>query len=226
MREIHLTRENIKEKRRRKIEHILNVAAEVFAEKGYTGVSTNEIADLAGVSKRSMYYYVGDKDTLYLSVIKRLMAGGLKHFNELKAENDLDPELRLKLFINALAQAGADRNVRSVVLRELLSGGGVLPDYYFPESLGMIRNILSDIIEKGKEQCGFNEINPLIATVMMLSFFFYWQLTTPHLSENENTNKDISPYGTGISTSLIDEIEKMLLCVLKCKCDAQPTTNT
>jgi hypothetical protein len=58
-----VSRKDIKLRRKEKINHILATATKVFAEKGYAGASTNEIADMAGISKRTMYYYIGDKDT-------------------------------------------------------------------------------------------------------------------------------------------------------------------
>jgi AcrR family transcriptional regulator len=68
-----MAREAMKKKRAEKKQHIIDTATQVFAEKGYHGALTDEIAARAEISKRSMYYYVGDKDTLYEAVINNLM---------------------------------------------------------------------------------------------------------------------------------------------------------
>lgn len=43
---------------------ILRVAAELFNEKGFHGTSLDEIADVLGVTKTALYYYVKSKDVL------------------------------------------------------------------------------------------------------------------------------------------------------------------
>lgn len=68
-----MARESMKKKRADKSNHIIEIATEVFSEKGYHGALTDEIAERAGISKRSMYYYIGDKDMLYEAVMKNLL---------------------------------------------------------------------------------------------------------------------------------------------------------
>ncbi len=46
------------------VEAIEQAAAEVFAELGYAGATTNKIAERAGVSVGSLYQYFPDKDSL------------------------------------------------------------------------------------------------------------------------------------------------------------------
>ncbi len=43
---------------------ILRVAAQLFNEKGFHGTSLDEIADVLGVTKTALYYYVKSKDVL------------------------------------------------------------------------------------------------------------------------------------------------------------------
>lgn len=43
---------------------ILRVAARLFNEKGFHGTSLDEIADVLGVTKTALYYYVKSKDAL------------------------------------------------------------------------------------------------------------------------------------------------------------------
>ena len=43
---------------------ILEAAARVFAERGYTAATMNEVAAAAGVSKATLYHYYGDKHDL------------------------------------------------------------------------------------------------------------------------------------------------------------------
>jgi len=45
-------------------EKILLAAQAVFAEHGYSGTRMDEIARRAAVNKATIYYQIGDKDTL------------------------------------------------------------------------------------------------------------------------------------------------------------------
>lgn len=48
-----------------KQERILNAAFKEFSEKGYKQASTNQIAKDAGIGKGTLFYYFGNKETLF-----------------------------------------------------------------------------------------------------------------------------------------------------------------
>ena len=50
---------------------ILDVAAEVFSKKGFANTQVDEIANLAGLGKGTVYRYFKDKKNLFLSVADR-----------------------------------------------------------------------------------------------------------------------------------------------------------
>lgn len=50
---------------------ILDAAARLFQEHGYSGTTTNKIAELAGVSIGTLYHYVPDKDALLYALAER-----------------------------------------------------------------------------------------------------------------------------------------------------------
>jgi TetR/AcrR family transcriptional regulator len=54
---------------------ILDAAERVFAERGYAGAATREIAEAAGIRKRMLFYYFASKEALYRAVLERLVAG-------------------------------------------------------------------------------------------------------------------------------------------------------
>jgi AcrR family transcriptional regulator len=54
-------------------EQLLDVGRALFAEKGFDGTSTEEIANRAGVSKPIVYEHFGGKEGLYAVVIDREM---------------------------------------------------------------------------------------------------------------------------------------------------------
>src|SRR5438034_11830166 len=50
---------------------VLDVADRLFSERGYHGVSLDELAEAAGVSKPGLYAYFGSKDGLYVEALRR-----------------------------------------------------------------------------------------------------------------------------------------------------------
>ena len=60
-----------RDERRRQI---LRAAQRLFAERPYSAVSVNDIADAAGVAKGLMHHYFGSKRDLYLEVVRAVAA--------------------------------------------------------------------------------------------------------------------------------------------------------
>lgn len=56
-----------------KKDKIIKACLEVFAEKGYTGASTNEIVQRAGISKGILFHYFGNKKNLYLYILDKML---------------------------------------------------------------------------------------------------------------------------------------------------------
>lgn len=48
---------------KRRAQEVLNAAASVFAEKGFSAATTQDIADVLGMRQASLYYYLDSKDS-------------------------------------------------------------------------------------------------------------------------------------------------------------------
>ncbi len=61
--------------RERRLEHtrtlLLDAAEELFARKGFSGASLEDIADAAGYTRGAIYAHFGGKEELFLAVIER-----------------------------------------------------------------------------------------------------------------------------------------------------------
>src|SRR5437016_13458840 len=55
-------------------ERILKAAFKEFAGKGFAGARVDSIARRAGINKRMLYHYFGDKEALFREVLRRKMA--------------------------------------------------------------------------------------------------------------------------------------------------------
>lgn len=59
------------QKKYKRREHILNVAFELFAEKGYSATGMRDIMKTANISKGGIYVYFESKTAILLAIVKR-----------------------------------------------------------------------------------------------------------------------------------------------------------
>lgn len=209
-----MARESMKQKRAEKSNHIIDIATEVFSEKGYHGALTDEIAERAGISKRSMYYYIGDKDMLYEAVMKNLLEQtGLYLFQE---ENEAEsPEKKIKRLIRGMAQVAKVRALHSIVMRELFAGGGNLPPVFrrdIDRYLERFTLACEELSNGNKNQ----HVSTIVIAWMVFAFFLHWDITMPFVYDGEDcTQRDaVEVVGKNINEKLIKEVEKLVFKVL------------
>jgi TetR/AcrR family transcriptional regulator len=80
------------------VRRILETAAEVFAEVGFAGARMDEIAERAGVNKATIYYHIGDKETLYIRVLHEHFASAGDRFDQVLQSAE-SPEEKLSSYI-------------------------------------------------------------------------------------------------------------------------------
>lgn len=73
---------------------IFKAAARLFAEKGYNGVSMREISERSGVTKPTIYYYFGNKEGIYRTLISEALT---YHTEDLKQIASLNIPVKQKL---------------------------------------------------------------------------------------------------------------------------------
>src|SRR5690349_15494207 len=98
-------------------ETILARAAALFARRGYTATSMNEVAEACGVSKPALYHYVRDKHQLLAEIAESHIARLLALVEDFDAAN-LAPEARLRRLIDAFLAAYAGSQAEHRVLTE------------------------------------------------------------------------------------------------------------
>jgi AcrR family transcriptional regulator len=98
-------------------EAILAQAAMLFARRGYTGTSMNEVAEACGLSKATLYHYYRDKDALLVSIAEGHVSLLQSLVAEVEAE-PMPPERRLRELIHRFVQAYASAQHAHRVLTE------------------------------------------------------------------------------------------------------------
>ncbi len=103
-------------------ERIAAVAAPLFADRGFAGVSMRDIADAVGVKAASLYNHYPDKDALYAAALEQVFVRRAALVEDaLKSTGT--PRQRLQALVAALVQATAGDPIAARLLqRELLDG--------------------------------------------------------------------------------------------------------
>src|SRR5258708_27841929 len=74
--------------RQRNVARIIKAADAVFAEKGFSGATTGEIAERALLPKANLHYYFPTKRDLYTRVLENVLAVWLDALDEIRPNAD------------------------------------------------------------------------------------------------------------------------------------------
>src|SRR3954453_16674757 len=87
----------------RRREEILDAAARLFAERGYSETDTQVLADELGVGKGTLYRYFKSKRDLFLAAADRVMRQLREHIRE-RREAVADPVERVRVAVRAFVE--------------------------------------------------------------------------------------------------------------------------
>jgi len=153
------TREDVRER-------ILLAAEKLFAERGFNGVSVQEITEMAGVNKAMVYYYFQSKLSLYRELLK-VGLQSVKHALD-EAIKQTTVEQRLRTYLTTYYEVVAARPLLArLVYREVL-GYGSQCDPDLPGQLSIYIKRLQEIINEGQR---LGELKPLDAMLTAYSLF-------------------------------------------------------
>lgn len=203
-----------KEKQGDTVRRILDTAAEVFAESGFAGARMDAIADRAGVNKATIYYHIGDKETLYARVLHEHFASAGDQFDRV-LKPAATPEEKLSLFIQQIARV-MDQNPHKTVmlLREIAAGGKNFPDIV-ARDLSVIIGKLMGILSEGEKQGCFIPVNPFSVHLMVIGAFVLYRASTPLREKIVSLSDSPEPQDANVSGDFADGIERLILRAIK-----------
>jgi AcrR family transcriptional regulator len=155
------------EQRQAKIEAILDAAGPVFFEQGFAGARVDEIARRAGVNKAMLYYHVGDKQALFTAVLTRNLDAALARVQAAVAGQG-PPVQRITALATALAEAAAEADHLSLVLREATAGGDNLSDEVLARMQALAFETVQ-VLSQGRERGSFRGVEPVLVHMMMVA---------------------------------------------------------
>ena len=107
---------------------LLEAAEWVFAEQGFAGATTAAIAHRAGLPKANLHYYFATKETLYRSVIERVLTAWLAAASSFDASED--PTVALSAYIGAKMDLAREMPLASRIWSaEIMRGAPMIQDF-------------------------------------------------------------------------------------------------
>ena len=134
-------------------EALLTAARRLWGERGYTAVSTPEIAQAAGVTRGAMYHQYPDKARLFLAVLEAVEADVIERLGAaVVAEQPQTPAEALRIAADAWLEIASEPEVRQLVLLDAPSilGWAGFREISLRYGLGMTEQLLAAAIEAGE----------------------------------------------------------------------------
>lgn len=198
------------------LETIINAATIVFAETGFAGARMDQIAERAGVNKATIYYNIGNKETLYSQVLLSTFGNTIIQV-EKTLEETSSAEQKLRIFIRNIART-IDENppLPNILMWEHASGGQNFPDEVGAEIARMIR-ILISILEEGEIEGSFKKVTPLLIQFMIMSTLMFYKTSAPIRNRFDVFPEEAKNLPKEVCGSISDELEELIVSAVKNK---------
>jgi TetR/AcrR family transcriptional regulator len=152
---------------------ILRIAEEIFARKGYSGTSTREIAEGAGVTKGLLFYHFQTKEHLYLTVIESTVQA--LHQIAAPPANGLDRVAHIRNFIDGWTDLLVEHpHILKLMIRELMDEGKfhkkIIDEYLKP-----LYDFGFAFVQAGIDEGAFRAVDPFtfIQTLMASNSLYF-----------------------------------------------------
>lgn len=148
-------------------DQILLVAEELFAQKGFAGVRTHEIAERAGVNKALIYYYFESKEKLLREVLQKILFELISLSNEALAIPRTAPEVLEEFYRGFYYYCARHKNFSRLTTMDLGSEGGSLRRLF--------ENFFNPLFERGVRFIDLavkkGELGPVNARQLLITIY-------------------------------------------------------
>ena len=157
-----------------KEQRILEAAIEIFAQKGYNGTTTKEIAQQAGVAEGTIFrYFPKKKDILHGILLKliesfgpKILGSGLNEIFE-NTKNKSDKEVIIEFIKNRMNLVDTHLPLVKVIFNEAQYHTDI-QSAYFDKIIPPIFKMINQFFENGIEQGRFKNQSPSVMTLTLL----------------------------------------------------------
>jgi TetR/AcrR family transcriptional regulator, cholesterol catabolism regulator len=176
----------LKNEKRKKI---IEIATNLFAEKGYGNVTTRDIARAVETNNASLYYYFSNKEALLYEILDDTIMTGLQLLSEIE-KTDEDPKEKLRRILLVHTQAALDYNKMKLLVHNQESLSREHSEMLDIKQKSYIR-ILIKVLDDIKKAGGSIDIDTTVCAFAffgMVSWAYRWynpegRIKTDELSE-------------------------------------------
>lgn len=147
---------------------LLERAARLFAERGYSATSLEDVARQTGMSRPALYYYFKSKEDVLARLVEGLIASSELALERIRAESSGQPDERLRVAVEALIGPIVEAPSR---FRLLITYEAELPDLLARRYLDIRRRIVREvgaIVAAGMGSGIFRQADERITTFTVL----------------------------------------------------------
>lgn len=177
---------------------ILSNAILLFAKNGYDGMRVDDLASISKVNKATIYYHFKDKSFIFETILLE-MAKLILDEVTIKIEKATTIEKKLEAFLDAVIYIiTTKRDLARILMQELALNSKNLSERAKEEFFKIIE-ILSTILEEGKKENKFIEIDPFLVHSMVIGSINYYYSMKEANQEETNKKFKVDFYENGAS---------------------------
>jgi TetR/AcrR family transcriptional regulator, regulator of cefoperazone and chloramphenicol sensitivity len=194
---------------------LLEAAGEVFAEVGFRDATVREICRRAGANIAAINYHFGDKENLYLEVLRYAHGKTLaKYPPMLDLPDDAPPEKKLRAFVHSMLQRIFDKGPTSwhgkLMSREMIEPTSALDSLVEERMRPMVAplwKIVAEILD-----CPINDERVRLCGLSVVSQCVFYKHCHPVVSR---LFPDKMPQDAASISHLVEHITKFSLAAMK-----------
>lgn len=188
----------VKESEERR-EEILDAAESLFAAKGYTSTSTNDIIDKVGIARGTLYYHFKSKEEILDAVVLRFTDSLINKAEAISLDKSIDLIDRIVLTMTSLS---SDTELGKELLSEIHKNeNALLHQKVQDRMLSRVVKIFERMIEEGNAIGYFNCQYPYETSDMIITYSY---IAFDNDKMESNINKE------RLITGFIRNVEKLL----------------
>lgn len=193
---------------------ILQVAEQLFAEKGFDGTSVRDIAKIANINIAMISYYFGSKEKLLEALILHRISSVRLQLESLYQEN-ISPILKMeKLIAFYIQRINKNRCIYQILHFELSSKKREIDFAAFVKAKTDNLKLIENIVSEGQQQGLFQpNINVALLPATIIGSFLQFQINKKYYQELLDLKSE-EAFENYVLTDLTVHIQKTIKALL------------
>jgi AcrR family transcriptional regulator len=146
---------------------ILDTAEMLFSDHGYAATSIRSIADKVNVNPALVHYYFGNKKTLLLRVMERVLEPLGQAIAEMKNRSKASPEDIARLLVS---MAERHPNIPRLMMREVILPGGEMQQFFIDNMASRLGGALPALLSRERSAGRMRQdTDPAISALLLMA---------------------------------------------------------